>query len=95
MSVKEFKQYEYCCDICGTRVRRDTLPKNWYQLDVSVKRNEATPLSYDNVPVDMDKIRTVAKVFHTCPDCSTVRFTVVPQEMEQAVSTISFRNKEP
>lgn len=85
MSVKEFKAYEYRCDICGTRVRRDTLPKNWYQLDVSVKRNEMNCLFYDVIPVDTDNIRTVAKAFHVCPDCSGTMFTVVPREMEMAV----------
>lgn len=85
MSVKELKQYEYCCDICGTRVRRDTLPRNWYQLDVSVERNEVTPLFYDDVPVDMDNVRKVTKVFHTCSDCSGTKFTIIPNEMELAV----------
>lgn len=85
MSVKEIKQYEYCCDICGTRIRRDTLPRNWYQLDVSVKHNEVSCLFYDDLPVDLDNIRTVSKVFHVCQDCRRTMFTIVPEEMELAV----------
>lgn len=82
MSVKEFKVYEYRCDICGARMRSDALPRNWYQLNISIKRND---VKYDNVPINMDNIRTVDKVFHVCPDCSSTMFTVVPREMELAV----------
>ena len=85
MSVKEIKDYEYRCDICGTRVRSDTLPKHWYQLNISIHRQDAKPLCHDNFLVSRDSVRYVEKTCHVCPDCGSTRITLVPSEMEMAM----------
>lgn len=86
MSVKEIKDYEYRCDICGTRVRSDTLPKHWYQLNVSIHRQDMNPIYYDNhILANRDYVRYVEKTLHVCPDCGSTKITLVPNEMEFAV----------
>lgn len=85
MSVKEIRDYEYRCDICGARMRSDALPRNWYQLNITVQHNDLNCVFYDNTPITTDNIRTVSKVFHTCSTCSETVFTIKPTEMEMAV----------
>ena len=85
MSVKEIKQYEYKCDICGRIRHSNQLPSGWYQLNVSIHRQDTDPLYHDNFLVSRDSVRYVEKTLHVCPDCGSTRITLVPSEMEMAV----------
>lgn len=86
MSKRPITEFEYKCDICGIRIRSDQLPKYWYQLNISVERQDMNPLYYDGILCNKGKVGRVEKTLHVCPKCDYTEITVVPREMELAVN---------
>lgn len=71
MSVKELKQYEYKCDICGRIRRSNQLPSGWYQIDCLVKNNPGIPYNVDDLFEESYRgLREVKKTNHFCFDCA-------------------------